>query len=114
MLKAGSGTVILSSSSSYTGGATLSAGVLVLANSAALPTSSMLWIGPDGTLLLGADDPGDGGGGGQSLALPAGSRAVPVATGTLNVNSVPEPGTMALLGVAVLCGAACGWAERRD
>jgi autotransporter-associated beta strand protein len=48
-----SGTVTLSGTNVYSGGTTVSDGLLVISNSSAIPSGSMLSIGPDGSLVLG-------------------------------------------------------------
>jgi autotransporter-associated beta strand protein len=54
LLKNTAGTVTLSGTNEYTGGTTVSAGVLLVENSAAIPGGSLLSIGADGSVVLGA------------------------------------------------------------
>jgi autotransporter-associated beta strand protein len=56
LLKTGSGTAIVSGANTYTGGTTVSEGLLVVENIAAIPSGSLLSIGPGGSVVLG--DPG--------------------------------------------------------
>ncbi|MGA2253351.1 MAG: autotransporter-associated beta strand repeat-containing protein [Thermoguttaceae bacterium] len=79
-----SGELILSGSDSYTGGTTVNAGTLVAAYAYALPDGTSLTVGAGGTFIF---DPS------QSAS------AVAVLPGAVGV---PEPSTLALLGVAVL------------
>jgi autotransporter-associated beta strand protein len=53
LTKAGSGSLILCGAGSYSGATTVSDGVLVVENIAAIPGGSLLAIGPDGGVVLG-------------------------------------------------------------
>ena len=79
------GTLILSGSDSYYGGTTILAGTLDVTDSEALPYDSGVIVGADGTLVFG---PSAGGASLDAISLPVASP-------------VPEPGTFALLGVAL-------------
>jgi autotransporter-associated beta strand protein len=54
--KTGAGTLTLAAANTYSGGTTVSDGVLVAENSVAIPSGSLLSIGPGGSVVLG--DPG--------------------------------------------------------
>jgi autotransporter-associated beta strand protein len=103
LVKLGADTLVLSGSNTYTGGTYAMDGLLVISNSAALPTGSALCIGPGGSVCLG--DPvlgGDAMFGGLSIESPApfqpGSSAANVQPlGSPVVTATPEPGTLALL-----------------
>ncbi len=88
----GAGVLILGGSNSYSGGTNVTAGTLYLTNSLALPNASNLTVGAGGTFIF--DPNGPPGYNAKTAALPAGA-----------VEAVPEPGTLALLLVA-LWGAA--------
>jgi autotransporter-associated beta strand protein len=53
LTKTTAGTVVLSGANTYTGGTTVSEGLLVVNDSSALSAGSMLSIGPDGSVVLG-------------------------------------------------------------
>jgi autotransporter-associated beta strand protein len=95
LLKNTSGTVTLSGTNTYTGGTTVSAGVLLVNNSAAIPGGSTLSIGADGSVVLGdpsftelAVAPGDSVP--PAAADPPGSGSVAVVLGS-GSGSVVEP-----------------------
>jgi autotransporter-associated beta strand protein len=79
------GTLILSGTDTYTGGTNVTAGKLIVTTNTALPDGASLSVGAGGTLIF---DPSAAG--------------APVAS---TISPVPEPGTLALLAVA-LCGVA--------
>jgi autotransporter-associated beta strand protein len=103
----GPSTLTLTGSNSYGGGTSVTAGVLATENSAAIPSGLLLTIGSSGSVVLGAS-------GYSELATFSGGSAAPLgaepAGGAGGVNTVPEPGTLALLTAA--CGAAL-WGRRR-
>jgi autotransporter-associated beta strand protein len=82
----GLGLLVLSTSNSYTGGTIVNSGKLEVISPWALPGGTSLTVGANAATIFGATA------GGAPVALPAASP-------------VPEPGTLALLTVAV-CGAA--------
>ena len=88
--KLGPGTLILSGTDTYLGGTIVNAGTLIVASNAALPVGTSLTIGAGGMLLF---DP-------SQVAT-----AQLTSSATLEINPVPEPGTLTLLATAV-CGAA--------
>jgi len=81
LVKSGSGTLILSGSDSYMGGTTVADGTLILASPSAIAGGTSLTVAADGTLQF---DPSASG------SPVAASRAAA---------AVPEPSTIALLGV---------------
>jgi hypothetical protein len=77
-------------------------GMLVIASSTALPPGANVSIGSFNESPVGVPpEPG---------AVMAGS---PLAASPAGVAAVPEPGTLALLGVAGLLAAAAAWRKRR-
>jgi autotransporter-associated beta strand protein len=84
LTKTTAGELILSGSNTYQGGTTIEAGMLVATSSTALPSGTSLTVDAGGTFLF---DPSAGSG-------------TPV-VGTQAVAAVPEPGTLALLVVAL-------------
>ena len=88
------GTLILSGSDNYTEGTNVTAGTLIVIYNTALPTGSSLTIGAGGTVIF---DP-----------LAAGTPVVASAIAT-----VPEPSTLALLGVDAIGLLGCGWRRAR-
>ena len=101
LIKAGSGTLVLSGSNSYSGGTSVDGGLLVAENVSAIPAESLLSIGASGSVVLG--NPAYV----EPLGLPSGSAgpldSSPAGGG---VHPVPEPGTLALLAAAAACGLA--------
>jgi autotransporter-associated beta strand protein len=92
LLMEGSGTLILSGSNTYSGGTTVTAGILEFENRAALPSGSSLTVGSGASLLFDSA---------FSLSAAASIPDSQAAT----VAPVPEPGTLVLL-LAALCSAA--------
>jgi len=90
----GGGSLTLSLPNTYTGGTTVSDGLLVGGNSAAIPSSSLLSIGPDGSVVLGtpgASEPlvplfgGDAVGGGATAPESGSANVIePAAVSTAN------------------------------
>jgi len=81
----GGGLLILSGTNTYNGGTTVNAGTLVLASGSALPDGSSLTIGAGATMIF---DPS------------AVATSMPSST-ALQINPVPEPGSLTLLAVAI-------------
>ena len=95
----GPGTMVLSGTNTYTGGTTVWNGTLQLNNNEALADGSSLSVG-SGLAAFGLVEP-------SAVAAPA--AASPAAA----VAAVPEPGTLALLGVAGIVAAAAACRRRR-
>ncbi|MGO9114528.1 MAG: autotransporter-associated beta strand repeat-containing protein [Thermoguttaceae bacterium] len=89
LTKTGDGLLILSGSNSYRGNTIVALGTLDVTNSEALPDGVSLTVGAGGKLIF-------------DSSMAGGS---PIISSAISPNAVPEPGTLALLGVAV-CGAA--------
>ena len=89
LIKAGSGTLVLSGSNTYSGGTYVTDGKLIVAASDALLDGSNLFVGANAVFSFGT-------------VLPANVSA---AGRLLPSGAVPEPATLALLAAAV-CGAA--------
>jgi autotransporter-associated beta strand protein len=116
-----SGTLTLTGSNVYTGGTSVTCGLLEIASAGALPSGTSLTIGAGAGVVFDAGASA----GGQSFASvaiesPAAvssadaasvPSAVPMISGDACLSSVPEPSTLTLLGA----GAAglVGWAWRR-
>ncbi len=90
-----SGTLILSGSDSYTGGTAVSGGTLEVTSGSALPAGQSLAVGASGTFIF---DP-------TATAAPL------TASAGLAVTAVPEPSTLALLGMGAV--ALLAYARRR-
>ena len=90
-----SGTLILSGSDSYTGGTAVSGGTLEVTSGIALPAGQSLAVGASGTFIF---DP-------TATAPPL------TASAGLAVTAVPEPSTLALLGMGAV--ALLAYARRR-
>jgi autotransporter-associated beta strand protein len=89
----GTGTLVLSGTNSFMGGATVSSGTLILSNNEALADGSSLTVGD--ALLFGAIMPANGAAGAATTSPLAASQAIA---------PVPEPSSVALLlTVAVAC-----------
>jgi autotransporter-associated beta strand protein len=104
LVTTGPGTLILSGSNTYTGGTMVIDGLLEINNSAALPSGSVLYIGPNGSVVLGDSSlGGDAMIGGSAPFTPTG---VPAYLGSSvspqNISATPEPNTLALLGAGLV------------
>ncbi|MGO9107754.1 MAG: autotransporter-associated beta strand repeat-containing protein, partial [Thermoguttaceae bacterium] len=93
LVKIGAGTLILSSINSYSGGTYVEEGELIATNNGALANGSSLIVGANASAIFGG-------------------AAVPRTTAP--VTAVPEPGTLVLLSVAGIAGAAATWRRRRN
>ena len=82
----GGGVLILSGTDTYRGGTTIDAGTLILTSNSALADGTSLTVGAGGTLIFG----------------PVTAAASTFSSAALQVNPVPEPGTLALLVVAIV------------
>ncbi len=89
----GTGTLVLSGSNTYGGGTDVASGTLIAMNSASIPSGTSLIVGSGGAFTFAP----------ATTLAPAASN---VASASLTVEPVPEPGTIALLLAAV--GAWCG------
>ena len=97
------GTLILGGSDNYTGGTTLTAGTLIATSSSSLAAGTNLTVGAGSTFIF---DP-------SVAAAPAAGGGARFAAAPANaVAAVPEPGTLALLGVAAVVAAAA-WRRRK-
>jgi autotransporter-associated beta strand protein len=124
LAKAGTGTLTLAGSNSYSGGTSVTNGVVAAENQSAIPSGSLLEIGASGSVVLGtpgAPEPLDvlSGGAGPLGSQPSTSgtaQATPAPGGDPHAgapNPVPEPGTLALLAAAAACGLAAARRRRR-
>ena len=89
----GPGEVVLSGTNTYTGGTTVTDGMLVIGNAFSIDASSVgtnLSVGSDLSAFFGTVDPAA-----HIAATPAGAIA-----------PVPEPGTLALLGAGIVAAVA--------
>jgi autotransporter-associated beta strand protein len=107
LIKTTSGTVTLSGSNSYSGGTSVTNGLLAVQNAGAIPSGSLLSIGANGSVVLGTPGATEplgqiSGGAGPLGSQPSGG----------SINPVPEPGTVALLAAAAACGFAL-WLRRK-
>jgi autotransporter-associated beta strand protein len=84
----GQGTVVLSGANSYTGGTTVSAGTLVLANSSAIPANTSLTVGAGGILIF---DPSVAAP--PPVAAPATTPAIASSTNTTVTSNHPSVAT---------------------
>ena len=96
------GTLILSGTDNYTGGTDVEGGTLEVASSTAIPYGSGLVVGSGGTVVFSDPPQAEGTMAATFAASPAG-----------RVAAVPEPGTLALLAVALWSAAACYRFSRR-
>jgi autotransporter-associated beta strand protein len=96
--KTGSGTLVLTDAT-YTGGTSVTGGLLEIASASALPAGTSLTIGSGGGVLFDASGAGGDARGadlvGQALTAPVASDA------SASVMPVPEPGTLGLLAVGL-------------
>ena len=97
LTKAGDGTLILSGSDTYSGGTITDSGDLYVTNSNAIFSGTSLTVGAGGTFVF---DPS------AAFGLAIASPAV------AQINSVPEPETVALLGIGVLSLLGYAWRKR--
>ena len=81
----GGGLLILSGTNTYNGGTTVNAGTLVLTSGSALPDGSSLTVGAGATMIFD----------------PSAVAASTLSSTALQINPVPEPGSLALLAVAI-------------
>ncbi len=101
----GPGTMVLSGTNSYTGGTTVWNGTLQLNNSAAIEDGTSLSVG-SGLAAFGLVEP-------SAVVAPAATTGAAAAAPATGVGAVPEPGTLALLGVAGIVAAAAAYRRRR-
>jgi autotransporter-associated beta strand protein len=116
LIQAGSDTLTLTASNSYSGGTSVTSGTLVLENASALAAGSLLTIGAQGSVVLGSageSELGYAGGGAFLAALesrlcggagPGARDAGPAAPATGGASAVPEPAAVVLLAGGGLFG----------
>ena len=104
LTKLGAGSLILATTDSYTGNTDVVGGTLEVLTSNSLPYGSGLTVGTNGTVEIGAPS----GAVGSMVAT-----SVHVASPAGDVAAVPEPGTLALLGVAGILAAVAAWRRRK-
>ena len=97
----GSGTLVLAGTNSYTGGTYVDEGTLIVDKSAAAADGTSLTVGAGGVFIF---DPTA-----TSSSLGADSHVA----SSSGVAAVPEPGTLALLGMAGIVAAAAAWRRRK-
>jgi len=85
LTKVGTGTLVLSGTNAYGGGTIVLSGILELLNSSAILDGSNLMVGGDASTFM--------------------APVVPAAPTAADAQTVPEPGTVALLSVVVCCAA---------
>ncbi len=90
--KIGAGTLVLDGTSSYSGGTTVLAGILVVDSASALAKGSSLTVGEGASLLF-------------ATPLPEATLSAMPATGV----AVPEPATFMLLAIAAIAGLGVRW-----
>ena len=90
----GGGELILGGNDTYTGGTVVNSGILVLDSNTAMANGTGLIVGPGGSMIF---DPSAG-------------TAGPMVSLAILPSTVPEPGTLMLLGVGAL---AC-WSKHGD
>jgi len=107
LVKTGPATLILSGTNIYTGGTTVSAGILAITSASALPDGHRLIVGAGGTLIF---DPSFSG------SPIVASSVSPLAASSAAMNSpvspVPEPSTLALLMAGLVAGLGA-WRKRK-
>ena len=91
LIKTSNGTLLLTGDNTYSGGTFVDEGMLEVMASDAIPYGSGLTVGSGGTVVF--SDPPEAGATMVARSLPAASPA--------GAAAVPEPGTLALLGVAL-------------
>ena len=110
LTKVGSGMETLSDVNTYSGDTLVTSGTLVLANAGSLLEGSGLTIGD--SLVFDGLAEGSSEGAGGNLALDANRASVPASgssSAVQGVESVPEPGSLALLAAAALTAGVAGW-----
>jgi autotransporter-associated beta strand protein len=99
LAKSGPGWLVLSGTNTYSGGTLVSAGTLVVAGNESLPDGSSLIVGANAVSAF-------------FPATPAADHGYMVPAAAQGAAAVPEPGTLALLGVAGFVAAAAVWWRR--